>query len=110
MNIAGRDVRPPRKVAVVTGASQGLGAGMVSAFRKAGYAVVGTSRSMPLSDQPDFLTVQGDIADADTARRVVASAVDRFGRIDSLKDTCARPGVLCRSGSSSPARPARRNQ
>src|SRR5579863_9555425 len=84
MNIADRDIRPLRKVAVVTGASQGLGAGMVSAFRKAGYAVVGTSRSMPSSDQPDFLTVQGDIADADTASRVVASAVDRFGRIDSL--------------------------
>lgn len=84
MNIAGRDIRPPRKVAVVTGASQGLGAGMVSAFRKAGYAVVGTSRSMSSSDQPDFLTVQGDIADADTASRVVASAVQRFGRIDSL--------------------------
>jgi NAD(P)-dependent dehydrogenase (short-subunit alcohol dehydrogenase family) len=76
--------QPPQKVVVVTGASQGLGAGMVSAFREAGYAVVGTSRSMPSSDERDFLTVQGDIANADTAERVVTSALDRFGRIDSL--------------------------
>jgi NAD(P)-dependent dehydrogenase (short-subunit alcohol dehydrogenase family) len=75
---------PPQKVVVVTGASQGLGAGMVRAFREAGYAVVGTSRSMPSSDERDFLTVQGDIANADTAERVVTSALDRFGRIDSL--------------------------
>ncbi len=76
--------QPPQKVVVVTGASQGLGAGMVRAFREAGYAVVGTSRSMPPSDERDFLTVQGDIANADTAERVVTSALDRFGRIDSL--------------------------
>jgi NAD(P)-dependent dehydrogenase (short-subunit alcohol dehydrogenase family) len=84
MNVAVPEVQAPRKVAVVTGASQGLGAGMVSAFREAGYAVVGTSRSMPPSDEPDFLSVQGDIADAGTASRVVTCAVDRFGRIDSL--------------------------
>jgi NAD(P)-dependent dehydrogenase (short-subunit alcohol dehydrogenase family) len=76
--------QPPQKVAVITGASQGLGAGLVSAFRTAGYAVVGTSRSMPHSDEPDFLTVQGDIANPDTAELVVACAVDHFGRIDSL--------------------------
>ena len=43
-------------VAIVTGASGGIGAGMVDAFRAAGYAVVGTARSMPSSDDPDFLT------------------------------------------------------
>jgi NAD(P)-dependent dehydrogenase (short-subunit alcohol dehydrogenase family) len=74
----------PQKVAVVTGASQGIGAGLVAAYRLAGYCVVGTARSIASSDAADFLTVQGDIADADTAQRVVECAVDRHGRIDSL--------------------------
>ena len=73
-----------QKVAIITGASQGIGAGLVAGFRRAGYAVVGTSRSIRPSDEPDFLTVQGDIAEAETAERVVEQALDRFGRIDSL--------------------------
>jgi NAD(P)-dependent dehydrogenase (short-subunit alcohol dehydrogenase family) len=72
------------KVAVITGASRGIGAGLVGAFRRAGYAVVATSRSIPSSDEPDLLTVRGDIAQAETALRVVEQAVGRFGRIDSL--------------------------
>jgi NAD(P)-dependent dehydrogenase (short-subunit alcohol dehydrogenase family) len=74
----------PQKVAIVTGADRGIGAGVSAALRRAGYAVVGTSRSIGASDEPDFLTVRGDIAEADTARRVVEQALDRFGRIDSL--------------------------
>ena len=50
-----------KKVAIITGASQGIGAGLVEAYRRAGYAVVGTSRSISSSDEPGFLTVQGDI-------------------------------------------------
>jgi NAD(P)-dependent dehydrogenase (short-subunit alcohol dehydrogenase family) len=72
------------KVAIITGASQGIGAGLVAGFRNSGYAVVGTSRSIRPSDAPDHLSVQGDIADAETAERVVERALDRFGRIDSL--------------------------
>jgi NAD(P)-dependent dehydrogenase (short-subunit alcohol dehydrogenase family) len=72
------------KVAIITGASHGIGAGLVAGFRRSGYAVVGTSRSIPSSDAPDYLSVQGDIADAETAERVVERALDRFGRIDSL--------------------------
>jgi NAD(P)-dependent dehydrogenase (short-subunit alcohol dehydrogenase family) len=72
------------KVAIITGASQGIGAGLVAAYRRAGYAVVGTSRSIRSSEESDFLTVQGDIANVDTAQRVVERALDRFGRIDSL--------------------------
>ena len=49
-----------------------------------GYAVVGTSRSIRPSEAHDFLTVQGDIAQVETAQRVVEQALDRFGRIDSL--------------------------
>ena len=73
-----------QKVAIVTGASQGIGAGIAAAFNRAGYAVVATSRSIHPSAEPDFLTVQGDITDADTAQRVVEQALDQFGRIDTL--------------------------
>jgi NAD(P)-dependent dehydrogenase (short-subunit alcohol dehydrogenase family) len=73
-----------RKVAIVTGASQGIGAGVADSFRSAGYAVVGTSRSISPSDAPDFLTVTGDIAEVETAQMIVEQAVNRFGRIDTL--------------------------
>jgi NAD(P)-dependent dehydrogenase (short-subunit alcohol dehydrogenase family) len=72
------------KVAIITGASQGIGAGLVAGFRRTGYAVVGTSRSIRRSDEPDLLTVRGDIAEPETAERVVEETLDRFGRIDTL--------------------------
>ncbi len=75
---------PSRKVVIVTGASQGIGAGVAEGFRGAGYAVVGASRSISPSDASDFLAVRGDIAEAETARMIVEQAVNRFGRIDSL--------------------------
>jgi NAD(P)-dependent dehydrogenase (short-subunit alcohol dehydrogenase family) len=74
----------PNKVAIITGASQGIGAGLVEAYRRAGYAVVGTSRSISSSDEPGFLAVQGDITRVDTAQRVVDEATRHFGRIDTL--------------------------
>ncbi|MFG2359723.1 SDR family NAD(P)-dependent oxidoreductase [Streptomyces sp. NPDC048521] len=73
-----------QKVAIVTGASQGLGASIVDAYRKHGYAVVATSRTIGPSGDPDLLTVRGDIADPATAERVIAQGLERFGRIDSL--------------------------
>jgi NAD(P)-dependent dehydrogenase (short-subunit alcohol dehydrogenase family) len=73
-----------KKVAVITGASQGIGAGLVTAYRKLGYAVVPTSRSIAVSQDPDILTVQGDIADRATSERVIAAGIERFGRIDTL--------------------------
>ncbi|BBP70484.1 gluconate 5-dehydrogenase [Pseudomonas sp. Seg1] len=72
------------KVVVVTGASQGIGAGLVKGFRERGYQVVATSRSIQPSTDPDILTVAGDIADPATAERVIREAVARFGRIDTL--------------------------
>ncbi|MFG2266577.1 SDR family NAD(P)-dependent oxidoreductase [Streptomyces sp. NPDC048720] len=72
-----------QKVAVVTGASQGLGAAIVDAYRKADYAVVATSRTIAPSDDVGILTVQGDIADPATAERVIAAARKRFGRVDN---------------------------
>lgn len=72
------------KVAIVTGASQGIGAELVKAYRQRGYRVVATARSIKPSDDADILAVAGDIADADTARRVVSTAIEKFGRVDAL--------------------------
>jgi NAD(P)-dependent dehydrogenase (short-subunit alcohol dehydrogenase family) len=73
-----------QKVAIVTGASRGIGAGIATAFVRVGYAVVATSRSIRRSGEADVLVVPGDIAEAETAQRVVEQALDRFGRIDTL--------------------------
>ncbi|PSJ43456.1 SDR family NAD(P)-dependent oxidoreductase [Allosphingosinicella deserti] len=73
-----------RKVAVITGASQGIGAALVEAYLERGYSVVGTSRSIAPSSNPNLLTIAGDIGDPATGRRVVDEALARFGRIDTL--------------------------
>ncbi|HEF4762421.1 TPA: SDR family oxidoreductase [Pseudomonas putida] len=73
-----------QKVVIVTGASQGIGAEVVKAFRKLDYRVVATSRSIKSSDDPNILAVAGDIGDPATAQRVVREAVARFGRVDTL--------------------------
>ncbi|WP_406443604.1 SDR family oxidoreductase [Streptomyces sp. NBC_00631] len=73
-----------QKVAIVSGASQGIGAALVEGYRKLGFAVVATSRTIAPADDADVLTVQGDIADPATAERVVAAAVERFGRVDTV--------------------------
>ena len=72
------------KVAIVTGASQGIGAALVKALRERNYAVVATSRSIQPSADPGVLAVAGDIGSPDTARRIVAEGLQRFGRIDTL--------------------------
>ena len=73
-----------RRVAIITGGSHGIGAGLVSGFRREGYAVVATSRSIGAADEDDYVTVRGDIAEAQTARNVVEQALNRFARIDCL--------------------------
>lgn len=73
-----------RKVVVVTGASRGIGATIVRAFRELDYAVVATSRSIKPSDDANVLTVAGDIGDRAVAQRVIAEGIARFGRIDTL--------------------------
>lgn len=73
-----------RKVAIVTGASQGLGAGIVKAFRDRGYRVVATSRSIQQSNDPDLVTIAGDVGDPATGQKVVDAALKAFGRIDTL--------------------------
>ncbi len=71
-------------VAIITGASQGIGAGLVAGYRRAGYAVVGVALSLPSTGDDEYSAIAGDIADAETAQRAVAEARDRFGRIDTL--------------------------
>ena len=71
-------------VAIITGASQGIGAGLVSAYRKLGYAVVGNSRNIAASDDPMVLTVPGDIGRPGVGRHIVDAALERFGRIDTV--------------------------
>ena len=73
-----------QKVAIITGASQGIGAALVKAYRDRDYRVVATSRSIKPSNDDEVLTVAGDIADPKTAQRVISEAVARFGRIDTL--------------------------
>jgi NAD(P)-dependent dehydrogenase (short-subunit alcohol dehydrogenase family) len=72
------------KVAIITGASQGIGAGLARAYRERGYAVIAAARSIGTAEDPGVVTVEGDIADPDTAQRIVDAAVERFGRIDTL--------------------------
>jgi NAD(P)-dependent dehydrogenase (short-subunit alcohol dehydrogenase family) len=73
-----------QKVAVITGGSQGIGAGLVAAYRQQGWSVVATARTMKPAEDPDVLTVDGDIADPATADRIISGALGRFGRIDTL--------------------------
>jgi NAD(P)-dependent dehydrogenase (short-subunit alcohol dehydrogenase family) len=72
------------QVAIITGGSGGIGAGLVAGYRKLGWAVVATARRMKPSDDPDLLAVEGDIAEPGTADQIVDAALSRFGRVDTL--------------------------
>lgn len=72
------------KVAIITGGSQGIGAGLVAEYRRRGWAVVATSRTIKPGGDPAVLTVDGDISEAATTDRIISGALRRFGRIDTL--------------------------
>jgi NAD(P)-dependent dehydrogenase (short-subunit alcohol dehydrogenase family) len=72
------------KVAIVTGASRGIGARLLKAYRDLGYRVVANSRAIGASSDPGVLAVEGDIAQPRTADRILNAAMERFGRIDTL--------------------------
>lgn len=72
------------KVAIVTGASQGLGEGIARGYRDRGWRVLGVSRTIAPANEADWFTVAGDVADPATAQAVIAQAIDRFGRVDTL--------------------------
>jgi NAD(P)-dependent dehydrogenase (short-subunit alcohol dehydrogenase family) len=74
----------PRKVAVITGASRGIGEALVTAYRKLHYAVVATSRSIKPSQDTGVLTIPGDIANPATANQLITQGLAEFHRIDTL--------------------------
>ena len=73
-----------RKVAIVTGGSQGSGAGIVEGYRHHDWAVVATARTITRAADPAFLAVAGDLSDPSTADRIVDETLGTFGRIDTL--------------------------
>jgi NAD(P)-dependent dehydrogenase (short-subunit alcohol dehydrogenase family) len=77
-------VTQSKKVAVVTGASQGIGAALVDAYRKLGYAVVAVSRSIGRSVDTDVLNVAADVSERGVGAGVINAALDEFGRVDTL--------------------------
>jgi NAD(P)-dependent dehydrogenase (short-subunit alcohol dehydrogenase family) len=85
-----------RKVVVVTGASHGLGEAFVKTYRERGWRAVGNARTIKPSDDPDYITVVGDVGDPVIARRVVETAIERFGRVDTLINNAGiwRPGRI----------------
>src|SRR3989440_11288514 len=81
-------MEPNRKTVIVTGASQGIGAGIVRAFLARGYNVVGTARSATkskeLSASDRLALIDGDIGQFETAQKVAELAITRFGSIDAV--------------------------
>ena len=73
-----------QRVAIITGASQGIGESLVTAYRKLGHAVVANSRTIDESDDPMVVTVRGDIAQAGVGQRIVDAAMESFGRVDTV--------------------------
>ncbi len=71
-------------VAIVTGGSHGIGAGLVDGYREQGWAVVSNALNVKPSDDPDVLTVAGDVSQPATGERIVSEALEHFGRIDTL--------------------------
>jgi NAD(P)-dependent dehydrogenase (short-subunit alcohol dehydrogenase family) len=72
------------KVAVVTGGSQGIGAGLVAGYRRLGWSVVSVARAAEPSADPDVLAVAADISDPAAAGRIIDETLGRFGRVDTL--------------------------
>jgi NAD(P)-dependent dehydrogenase (short-subunit alcohol dehydrogenase family) len=73
-----------KKVAVITGASHGIGQGLALAFRNAGFRIVANALTIEPSSEPDVINIAGDITDPNTADRIMSEGVDRFGRVDTL--------------------------
>jgi NAD(P)-dependent dehydrogenase (short-subunit alcohol dehydrogenase family) len=71
-------------VAVITGGSQGIGAGLVAGYRRRGWAVVASARHIKPGEDPEVLTVEGDVSEQGSADRIIDSALERFGRVDTL--------------------------
>ena len=75
---------PNKKVAIVTGASQGIGAAVAEAYRARGYALVTVALKMPPSEDSDVLALSSDLSQPGAGTQIVEQAMHRFGRIDTL--------------------------
>ena len=73
-----------RKVAIITGGSQGIGAGLVAGYRRRGWAVVANARTIKPAGDPAVLAIEGDLSEPATADRIISGALQAFGRIDTL--------------------------
>lgn len=74
----------PTRVAIITGASQGIGAALVEGYRKLGYAVVANSRTIAAGDDPMVLAVPGDIGEPGVGQTLIDAALAHFGRVDTV--------------------------
>jgi NAD(P)-dependent dehydrogenase (short-subunit alcohol dehydrogenase family) len=72
------------KVAIITGASQGIGAGLVAGYRGLGWRVVANARTIKPADDLGVVTVEADVSDPAAAGQIIGAALDRFGRVDTL--------------------------
>jgi NAD(P)-dependent dehydrogenase (short-subunit alcohol dehydrogenase family) len=77
-------MKSAKPVAIITGASHGIGAGLVEGYRTRGFRVVATSRTMASSTDEQVLAIAGDIRERATAQAVLSAAKERFGRVDTL--------------------------
>jgi NAD(P)-dependent dehydrogenase (short-subunit alcohol dehydrogenase family) len=73
-----------QQVAIITGASQGIGEGLVGAYRKLGYAVVANSRRITESDDPMVVALPGDVSQPGVGQRIIDTALAHFGRVDTV--------------------------
>jgi NAD(P)-dependent dehydrogenase (short-subunit alcohol dehydrogenase family) len=76
--------QPEERVAIITGGSQGIGAGLVTGYRERGWAVVANARKLKPSEDPGIVIVEGDISKPDTADRIMGTAIAGFGHVDTL--------------------------
>ena len=72
------------RVAIITGASQGIGAALVEGYRKLGYSVVANSRTIEAGEDPMVLAVPGDIGEPGVGQRIIDAALEHFGRVDTV--------------------------
>jgi NAD(P)-dependent dehydrogenase (short-subunit alcohol dehydrogenase family) len=73
-----------QQVAIVTGGSQGIGAGLVDGYRQRGWAVVANARRIEPSKDPGILAIEGDVSEQGSAEQIIGQALDHFGRVDTL--------------------------
>ena len=86
------------KVAVITGAAEGIGAGLVAGYRGRGWSVLASATILRPPNEPEVLAVEGDIADPAGSDRVIDAALERFGRLEyaafGVRVNAVSPGII----------------